>query len=1619
MDDSRTYDIVDNTANQFPSFLREVNFYKKNYPSENDGESLASAADKYVLFNSKTTGSAYGFSSLLSLDIKESIFTPYMSGTLELFDEYNLIETVNFTGNETVEIVFNLHDEEEPVSIRFRVISAKAVSDLTTSTRINFIEPTRIYHLEFISEEIFNNTFTNALLKDEKDFIGFIAKSQDDEGEIKGLVNEIAKQLQLDPIEIEETKNGVWLKRNEISYPTGKDQGQFLFANLMQHICTYAVAKENPNAVNFFFWRDRYGWKFKSIENLINAGFAKAELSDSVNEATSNSGFTPSFLIQKYILETADENNPYRVWKALAVQQLDSMKLFSQKAYSAYYRATKPNFYDPYSNFLDTTIGFTGTIVDYDYHRDFDKVQHIEQFKLISEDTPTSPFISKNLPIPAFRQGDDSVYGYYDTMRYNTPYGQWIYNSSDMAFGKKVEDPAVVWWDYLGRSGDSRWSNSVWQPQFDMTDLDVKTLHSINKNIREPLRKKREEFAHKKNIKRKWEVYRCAVCCLEGGNAGGTADYELINQFQGLTGATFNILFGATGLFTDLEQEYKVVAAGSFTDLINYDSGDTGSQNGLTYSYDLTKAPYNQSIGQFYNIKENPENYIKYVFDRGLHIYDTAIQTLETRLNELDNFIGSADGYIAAADNWITTHLYPCPEGKSPNNKAYPGFGGINNGDRDITTGVNISCGNNADYSFFYTEYPNGGKIPNLTIPEGLCWKSVQFSCPNQPNYESLPEFVKTCSKDSVVGPIEVLNNYATFVNGYYQRYYNLYSDYYDWIYPWQRRSYYESNHNEGEIERCIDNGDCYNTVCFNPIALEIQKRVAVNERKALFTQIELLKYTRQLVETQLYQKWISQYQEWYNREAFFFSKKPGTSIFTGVTGGRTGPVTQPLSLYNIKSVTRKEIRGSRYEILAKSKGLTGSKIGEWAYNIFFGNDENVEPIEKHPYYDQGYSDKNGKGSFITQRNAHYAYTYEDANTTNNPPWTSQYAEDMIDPAEFTEKIFVSYPNNVVDGRPGFTNRGIIAGDLKTLEGYTDEGFRETFNIFDDDLTEKKPPNIKKEEISSYVRIEFSNAIGLDRIADFPNAFVRDAGIEYFLPYLVQLTPGPNGRQAIRNNIAVIGMDPYGFDVAIKKSKVDPDEKLSRDYWWWGNNRSSTGLSENAMDLWPEFGFETARPYYTADPRNYWNTADYYGSYRYENWWDSSDNTNYYNAAATDPEYRLTSHGSQYLYTSHKKIKPHRSWWSFHFPKNVFIPQRFFGAFQENYGGWYAGFYSGSTFIYGYWNYYFWYGDEVERWLRLADTPDTAQLLSQAGFSPNEVILPKTGDGFVESMNVYTETSIEDIHPDLKRYFTQTTLHWLNADYTLYRPGLLSDELWKYDLSGETEYGLITPPTTEPNYDLFDNNFAAQFVVYGRSSNLCKQFTCANPNGKVSNRDCPESNPYCNCPAQEHMPMEKEPTYLELYQLYNELRECKLVEEYLGEDYLGCIWIDPNNPCSCNCPEIGEKFGEYLEYTKTYATFWDTPKNTPLVRNALISQFMSQQVTISIVPNRNIKVGDIIKINHKSILKPEEIEDEYIESKRFDGYWMVSEIRHRFDKESIQYMQLTLNRDTLPREPNR
>jgi hypothetical protein len=256
-------------------------------------------------------------------------------------------------------------------------------------------------------------------------------------------------------------------------------------------------------------------------------------------------------------------------------------------------------------------------------------------------------------------------------------------------------------------------------------------------------------------------------------------------------------------------------------------------------------------------------------------------------------------------------------------------------------------------------------------------------------------------------------------------------------------------------------------------------------------------------------------------------------------------------------------------------------------------------------------------------------------------------------------------------------------------------------------------------------------------------------------------------------------------------------------------------------------------------------------------------------------------------------------------------------------------------------------------------------------------------------------------------------MNWAQGNSILYRPTLVTQDVWKYDLTGESDYGMVTPPTMNPNYDLFDNNFAAQFLVFSRSSKICEGFVCANPSGPIGDANCPPNNPYCNCPCQDKKPTQPEPSYLDLFCKWQELKECDLIKSVLGEEYLGCVWSDPNAPCSCICPCQNSKFKEYLEYNRTYATFWDTPERTPLNRLAQIIQMSAQEMEI-IVPYTSLpKVGKVINIKHYGAISPSLPKQE----KNTHGKWLITGIQYRFYKDNNAVMVLTLNRDTLERDP--
>ena len=1694
------------------------------------------------------------------ISFKESMFNGCMFGTMIFEDTRNWVDEFQFNGNEKLILKFKIGQQEDPLNFTFHIFEAKNISndaDYKVSTASN--ERLSLWKLELISSDIFLPNYYKTILQDDEDFVGYLSKNK--ESQEKGLINYIFEKFNLKVNKVDESNTGVWLKHDHVAYPWMKRKGQMRISQLFKYLTNYAWSGNfSKYQSDYFWWEDRDGWNFRSISKMLTD-----ESSEKIKKP-----------IDGFIV-TLDETSPNKILDLKIDKEYSIQNLLDSGSLLSFYKRVEPNYDNPYIDFTDSSESIKVKDVVYDYNKSYSDIVQIDNYKLVSDNIDTNPILENGKPKQSVRF-DDEIYGYFYENFLNTPTPQD--------------------WEVYGKTASTPWSKKAWQPQFDLTELKFSTFKDIHQKIRKPLKKKREEYARKKNIKRKWETYRCTVCCHENGALGSTADIELFNNPGSPNGYTYNALFGPTGMFSEYGEEYKIVAAGSFTDLLNYDSGNTFNERGLTYSYDLTKEPYNQSIGSFFNIKgpTAPVAYSKFVLERATKLYDVVLSKIDERIQSLDTFINTNcaiykqtadDIYNSVLLDKVSDHVRPidltqgfryfgdaivgetitewpinqcefgmlpastipinkgvaqvvfgsptqqfapsgetitfrnleietnnitfrgldpgCPDFIQPpehcvrqienggpcsqfcceiyfNNRSkcqYPelpqccanGSTGDDNpddglgGESDIvicctdtfsffTTSIGCNAVNgqiflDCDDAFencdtfvggFYCQPPGGGNNGERgpTGPTGATGPTGPSSLPTIEDVRYIsPSAFAACSNDPIIrGFIKYTTESAV---GSYSPIY-LYAAPYLWDQDIKDWSFFDYGSESGLIpaitnptiaqktRSCLANSGCYNTTCLSSVALEVLRRTCVAEKQVLTVEKELYTQLKEKVVQDFNQKWNLAYTEWYSRNAFFYSKKPGNTIFRN---DDKETISSPLSLQNIKKITRKEIRGSRYELLANKVGITGNITGQWMYSIFFANDQGST---KHPYYDQKYNE-NG---FITSREPHSWFSFTDADGSDDPQF-------FVDQTEFTEtgpsfrgseyvetgSMHVNLNSaSDISSKSKFTieTYGFAQSDLDGFNSILD--FKDTFNFYN--TVDKKPPNIKKEEISSYVRVEFKNPIGLDRIKDFPNGFIRDAGSEYFLPYIVNLTPGPFGRQGVKYNVAVIGMDPYGFDVAVKKIKDDipVNRRLQGidkgNYYNWWNHDTGSVLSKteylttdyNGMDLWPEVGFETEFPYYAYDPMqedmhsggydlDFHNGGGYYYENDSQDWMESLYHYGMSSGKQYDPLYRTSVLGSYILPNSYRKLKPHRSWWSLFVPRNLFVPVRFANMFKtpntkarDMFGG-KAVF----TISPNYWRN--WYGSEFKSWLSL--TPLAKNLFQDDDTSVSF---------YVDSDE---STTINPIKNSLTQYFNDSLMNYLAGNYILYRPSVVSTEnIWKYDLSGETEYGLITPPV-DTEYDFFDRNFSMQFSVISRSKNItCESIglKCANPtaikNGPIISSAGCTAEPYCECPAKYLIPSESEPTYLELYRLYNEINECALIEKILGKDYLGCDFSDPTAPCSCNCPEQGKEFKNYLAYDRTYATFWETPNDLPLKRLAQTNQLTAQQVTVTIPANDKIKIGELVELINPNDL-PDETTNEF---KKISGRWLVTEIQHTLSGVSRYSMNVTLNRNSLHYDPN-
>lgn len=103
---------------------------------------------------------------------------------------------------------------------------------------------------------------------------------------------------------------------------------------------------------------------------------------------------------------------------------------------------------------------------------------------------------------------------------------------------------------------------------------------------------------------------------------------------------------------------------------------------------------------------------------------------------------------------------------------------------------------------------------------------------------------------------------------------------------------------------------------------------------------------------------------------------------------------------------------------------------------------------------------------------------------------------------------------------------------------------------------------------------------------------------------------------------------------------------------------------------------------------------------------------------------------------------------------------------------------------------------------------------------------------------------------------------------------------------------------------------------------------------------------------------------LDVY-LNDSSKECKKVNEHtsFGPSWLGCLWGTPDAPYSCTCPDIGPNFAAYLKLRLNAATFWNTPKITPIKRAEFLDSIKySSKIDVTVAGDFTLKVGGVVQI---------------------------------------------------------
>lgn len=487
--------------------------------------------DFQIFPRSNNTGISDEYFLLDELTIREDMFSEAIFGSISFFDSSYIVDQLNLTSS-LDSVYFRLYDDYH----QYRILDVNIASDLASKQVHGPVGTINKITIRFSSDSFINKNFDTLF---DSNYIGKISKNSDSnsdspisappefdqeefnyhETKMEGFVQHLMEKYNTTsgsgiqkPLIADSTYNDIWVKTENFFYPLFKIGNNIRISQLMNYVCEYACFKNNPKAVNFFFWEDTANWNFKCIESL---------LSDPNN-------FKGTYNLAGYRAQS--ENYSDTIVSMEVVSDTSPVKLYDGGAAFSEYIRVKPDWGNIYRGFMDSENSLISEQITYNYKDDTGNNTASGKWKRIANFSPFTDFILDKYKTKqdygAVRISDLN-YGFYSNAynannlpwwnyyNFSSPHG---YLGTKMALaedqgGYNIYNKNGLFDKHPGAKEVSRIETEYWQAQYDFSELPGAFLRTIYKDIKWVLTKARTDYAKAKATKTQWDVYRNTICC--------------------------------------------------------------------------------------------------------------------------------------------------------------------------------------------------------------------------------------------------------------------------------------------------------------------------------------------------------------------------------------------------------------------------------------------------------------------------------------------------------------------------------------------------------------------------------------------------------------------------------------------------------------------------------------------------------------------------------------------------------------------------------------------------------------------------------------------------------------------------------------------------------------------------------------------------------------------------------------------------------------------------------------------------------------------------------------------------------------------------------------------------